>query len=424
MNRNVLLQMKNWPWKRVLIGAAVISSIAVSSSFGTYAYFTSEQNSGSAFAAGKLEIGLGQTQATFKAEDDRPFLPGVRFERELTVENHSDVPVKYAILGSKSAGDDVVYNQLMVEIRTDSGDGDLLYTGKVNQLSGANVVIPSVEKDGQSHLHFTVYLPESAGNEVQQKKAEVDFGFLATQLENGEYFAQKGPVITLTPQELSSDLKQKAFQSLNEKVEGATFILAEGSYDLDQLIHLPKHATWKAEKGKEGKVVIHANGSKLEDVTLDGLKIQGGVEVGSHVGFINCEFEASGENHAIKTAQADAESEALEGLTVKKSKFVGGTAAIMLDQAIIGVVIEGNTFERVDHAIIASDDKKSQIQVVNNEFNKVNDSPVIAGPNRVGDGIEGFKETAGEQDQMKKLALHLLDLDIYLENNQYPSNHK
>lgn len=421
MNKDLLPLMKNWPWKRILIGAAVVSSIAVSSSFGTYAYFTSEQNSGTAFAAGKLEIGLGQTQATFKAEDDRPFLPGVRFEKELTVENHSDVPVKYAILASKSSGDDVVYDQLMVEIRSGGGDGDLLYTGKVNQLSEANVIVPELGKDANSNLHFTVYLPESAGNEVQQKKAEVDFGFLATQLENGEYFAQKGPVITLTPQELSSDLKQKAFQSLDEKVEGATFILAEGTYAIEDLAHLPKHATWKAEKGKEGKVVLKANGNKLEDTALDGLKIEGGIQVGSHVSFVNCEFDG-GADSAIQTAQAESDSEPLEGLTVRNSKFVGGRSAILLDKAIIGVVIDQNTFEQVDHAVVASDDKKSQIQIVNNDFSKVKDMAVVGGANRIGDGIEGFKETVAENGDTKKLALHLLNLDVYLENNQYSSN--
>ncbi|MGD8192673.1 TasA family protein [Brevibacillus ginsengisoli] len=418
MNRDVLVNMKNWPWKRVLIGAAVVSSIAISSSFGTYAYFTSEQNSSTAFAAGKLEIGLGQTQATFKAEDDKPFMPGVRFERDLTVENRSDVPVKYAILASKSSGDDVVYNQLMVEIRSNGGNGDLIYTGKVNQLSEANVVIPSIEKNGESALHFTVYLPESAGNEVQQKKAEVDFGFLATQQENGEYFAQKGPVITLSPQELSSDMKQKAFQALNDKVDGATFILAEGSYNIDDLTHLPKHATWKAEKGKEGKVIIQANGTKVEEVTMDGLKIHGGIQVGSHVSIVNCEFDGGAEN-IIQTAQATSDSASWEGLTIRKSKFVGGTNAIMLDQAIIGVVIDNNTFEQVNHAVIASDNKKSQLQIMNNDFSKVTDAAVIGGTNRIGDGIEGFKELVESDRRMKKLALHQLNLDVYLQNNQY-----
>lgn len=412
-------KMKNWPWKKIVFGVAVVSSVAASSSFGTYAYFTSSKNEATAFAAGKLEIGLGQNSASFQAADGQPFLPGVRFEKELTVSNESDVPVKYAIQASKKAGEDVVYNQLMAEIRVDGDAGELLYAGRINQLSESNVVVPNVDKGGSSNLHFTVYLPESAGNEVQQKSAEVDFGFLATQIENGEYFAQKGPVITLTPADFAG-LKGDSFNKIVEdSAEETTFILAEGTYDLSGLANLPKHVTWKAEKGKEGKVIIQADGSKLENATLDGFTIKGsgaGITVGSHVNIVNCTFEGSFDA-AIQTAEA----ESLEGLTVRNSKFKGATDAIVLDQPIIGVVIGDNVFEQVSRAVVAADDKKSQIQVVNNDFNKVAEHAVVAGINRIGDGIEGFKETAEADGDVKKLALHLRELDIYVENNKYPS---
>jgi predicted ribosomally synthesized peptide with SipW-like signal peptide len=124
-------QVKNWPWKRILVGTAVISSIAASTSFGTYAYFTSQVEESSTFAAGKLEISLGETKAKFQSENNQPFLPGVRVERTLSVQNNSDVPVKYALLAEKADGDDVVYEQLVAEIRRDSDD-ELLYYGRIS----------------------------------------------------------------------------------------------------------------------------------------------------------------------------------------------------------------------------------------------------------------------------------------------------
>ncbi len=55
MNKNMLDTVKNCPWKKIAIGFAVVTSVAASSSFGTYAYFTSFQNDSTAFTVGKLQ---------------------------------------------------------------------------------------------------------------------------------------------------------------------------------------------------------------------------------------------------------------------------------------------------------------------------------------------------------------------------------
>ena len=240
-------KIKHWPWKRIMIGTAVISSIAASSSFGTYAYFTSQAQETNAFTAGKLEIGLGTTATSFQAEGDEPFLPGVRFEKSLRINNLSDVPVKYALLANKEDGDDIVYDQLMVEVRRGGADGDLLYMGRVSQLTRSNVIISELEKDGGDELHFAVYLPESTGNEVQQKSASVEFGFLATQIENGEYFAQSGPVMTLTPNDFEEGILKATERVMKDTVQGTTFILAEGNYSLPNGFAFPANSAWKAE---------------------------------------------------------------------------------------------------------------------------------------------------------------------------------
>ncbi|MED1785426.1 TasA family protein [Brevibacillus fortis] len=438
-------QVKNWPWKRILVGTAFISSIAASTSFGTYAYFTSQEQSNATFAAGKLQISLGESMAKFQAADDQPFLPGVRMEKTLRVENESDVPVKYALLAEKAAGDDVVYNQLVAEIRRGS-DGELLYHGRISTLTQANVVIPELEKGGRDELNYTVYLPESTGNEVQEKSAEVNFGFLATQQENGDYFAQGGPVMTFTPADLSGSALLSTMQLAKrvEKEESAkdadsvgqkrmTFILAEGSYDLSGL-DLPKNITWKAAPGQEGKVVINANELEVSHASFEGIRFDGsgtGILVGSNVSFRNCTFDGgldvairtqSGGEKAEAQTETDSQTETgnyLEGLTVKDSVFEGPAQAIVLDQAIRAVLLANNTFNGGDHAVVIENTEATQVQIVNNDFTKVNKHAVESNGVRVGDGIDGFKEIAQKGNTTPKLALHLQKADLYLENNKY-----
>lgn len=439
-------QVKNWPWKRIIIGSAVISSIAASTSFGTYAYFTSQAEESATFAAGKLEISLGETKAKFQADADQPFMPGVRVQKTLSVENSSDVPVKYALLAEKADGDDVVYDQLVAEIRRTSDD-ELLYHGRISALTQANVVIPELEKGERDQLEYTVYLPESTGNEVQQKSAEVTFGFLATQQENGDYFAQGGPVMTFTPQDLSgqqllSTMKlanrvgeeESAKQKDGEAAKGMTFVLAAGSYDLSGM-ELPRNITWKAAPGQEGKVVIQADELEVRDASFDGIRFEGsgtGLVVGSHVSFRKCTFAGfdvairTGEvdqDGADKSESADSSEETggkyLEGLTVKDSSFENVAQAIVLDGNIKAALIAGNTFSGGDHAVVIANDRETQVQIVENDFTKVNQYAVESGGVRVGDGIDGFTEIEGEAAGTKKLALHLYKADIYLENNEY-----
>ncbi|QQE74834.1 hypothetical protein KDJ56_02280 [Brevibacillus composti] len=412
-------QVKHWPWKRILLGSAVISSIVVSTSFGTYAYFTSEAEETSTFAAGKLEITLGETKVKFQAEGDMPFLPGVRFDKELSVYNHSDVPVKYALLAEKEEGDDIVYDQLVVEIRRDGDGGELLYHGRVNQLNQANVVVPELPVGDQDTLHFTVYLPESTGNEVQQKSADVTFGFLATQQENGPYFAQSGPVMTFTPEELNGLKLQETLEMAEKQAEagagGMTFVLEEGSYDLSGL-SLPKAVTWKAAPGREGEVVIRADELQVSHASFEGIRFVGngtGLIVGDHVSFRNCQFDGAG----IRTMPGAEES--LEGLTVKESRFAGAQEAILLDQTAKAVLILNNTFEGVGHAVVVDNGRESEVQIVGNDFSQVSRYAVDSSGVRVGDGIEGFRETGGEGGDTKRLALHLNKADLYLEGNRY-----
>ncbi|HZG16627.1 MAG TPA: right-handed parallel beta-helix repeat-containing protein [Candidatus Bathyarchaeia archaeon] len=412
-------KMKNWPWKRILIGTAVISSIAASSSFGTYAYFTSQVQETSAFTAGKLEIGLGTTETSFRAEGDEPFLPGVRFEKKLRIENMSDVPVKYALLANKQGGDDIVYDQLMVEVRRGGSDGDLLYMGRVSQLTRANVIIAELEKEAGDDLHFSVYLPESTGNEVQQKSAEVEFGFLATQIENGEYFAQSGPVMTLTPADFEEGIMKATERVMKDTVQGTTFILAEGSYSLPNDFTFPANSMWKAEKGKEGKVVLDAEDLNVKEVSFDGITFSGsgvGLYVDTNVSISNSFFE--GYEVAIQTTPGD--SEGRKGLTVKNSIFKNVDKGIVLDQEMKAVVIAGNTFENVEHAVAATGEKASEIQIVGNDFTKVSGYAVDSDGVRIGDGITGFKEATEENGSGEgKLAVHVQQADFYLEANKY-----
>jgi|GEM_PF-1578169 len=433
-------QLKNWPWKRIMMGTAVLSSIAASTSFGTYAYFTSAAESPASFTAGKLEIRLGETKALFQADDDQPFMPGVRVEKTLIVENNSDVPVKYALLAEKEDGEDIVYNQLVVEIRREDDD-ELLYHGRVSTLSQANVVIPELPTGESDRLRYTVYLPESTGNEVQQKSASVSFGFLATQQENGGYFAQSGPVMTFTPQDLSGQelLNTMKLVSRVEKEEGVgrkdgdavrgmTFVLGEGRYDLSGL-DLPKNVTWKAAPGKEGKVIIEADELEVSDTAFEGIRFEGsgtGLLVGSNVTIRNSIFD-SGFEAAIRTSPKKGKASGeeaedgsyLEGLTVMDSIFEGPQHAIVLDEAIRAVLIANNTFEGGDHAIVVANDKATQVQIVGNDFSGVGEYAIDSNGVRVGDGIDGFKEIKADDSDAKKLALHLHKADFYLENNKY-----
>ncbi|MEJ8547619.1 TasA family protein [Brevibacillus borstelensis] len=418
-------QVKNWPWKRIALGTAVLTSIVASTSFGTYAYFTSQVEDSSTFAAGRLEISLGETKARFQAVDDMPFLPGVRFAKTLTVHNQSDVPVKYALLAEKEGGDDIVYDQLVVEVRRENRDGELLYHGRVSQLTQANVIIPELPKDESDELYFSVYLPESTGNEVQQKSADVTFGFLATQQENGQYFAQGGPVLTFTPQDLNGaklveTLRLASKEAEKDNVKGLTFVLEEGSYDLSDM-KLPEKVTWKAAPGKEGKVVVRADELQVSNASFEGIRFQGngtGLYVGSNVSFQGCTFDG-GFDAAIRTMSDLGKEKTLEGLTVKDSTFAGAKEAIVLDQTIKGVLIASNTFTGVQHAVVVANKRETEVQIVDNDFTKVNKYAVDSGGVQVGDGIEGFKETSGENGDTKKLALHLFKADIYLEDNKY-----
>ncbi|EST54616.1 hypothetical protein T458_14130 [Brevibacillus panacihumi W25] len=421
-------QIKNWPWKRIVLGTAVLSSIAASTSFGTYAYFTSQVDDTAAFAAGKLEIRLGETKARFEAEDQTPFMPGVRFEKSLTIENDSDVPVKYALLAEKADGDEIVYDQLMVEIRREAED-TLLYLGRVKSLTQANIVIPELPQGGQDELRFTVYLPESTGNEVQQKSTEVNFGFLATQQENTEYFAQRGPVMTFTPEDLSGSQLIETMKMANKIAgeDGAsakrmTFILGAGTYDLSGM-DLPEQITWQAAPGQEGKVIIEAGDLEVSDSAFEGIRFEGagtGLLVGSNVSFSRCTF--IGFNEAIKTAKdghEDGDTSTYTGLTVKDSRFEGAEQAIVLDQTIKAAMIVNNRFVGANHAVVIDNDQETQVQIVDNDFVKVNKFAVMSDGVRVGDGIDGFKEIETEKDGKRKLALHLHKADIFLENNSY-----
>jgi predicted ribosomally synthesized peptide with SipW-like signal peptide len=418
-------QVKNWPWKRIAMGTAVLTSIVASTSFGTYAYFTSQVEDSSTFAAGKLEISLGETKARFQAADDQPFLPGVRFEKTLTVHNQSDVPVKYALLAEKEGGDDIVYDRLVVEVRRENEGGELLYHGRVSQLTLANVIIPELPKDASDDLHFSVYLPESTGNEVQQKSADVTFGFLATQQDNGHYFAQGGPVMTFTPQDLNGTklvetLRMASKEAEKDSVTGLTFILEEGSYDLSDM-KLPEKVTWKAAPGKEGKVVVRADELQVSNAAFEGIRFEGsgtGLYVGSNVSFSGCTFDGQFDA-AIRTMPDLSGEKTLEGLTVKDSTFAGAEAAILLDQTIKGAFIAYNSFSGVQHAVVVANDRETEVQIVGNDFANVNKYAVDSGGVQVGDGIEGFKETSEENGDAKKLALHLFKADLYLEDNKY-----
>ncbi|MGG1660495.1 right-handed parallel beta-helix repeat-containing protein [Brevibacillus sp. NRS-1366] len=434
-------QTKNWPWKRILFGTLVISSIAASTSFGTYAYFTSQVGTGTTFAVGRLEISLGQSMAAFQSKTDQPFLPGVRVDKTLSIENKSDVPVKYALLAEKEAGDDIVYDQLVTEIRRGSDD-QLLYHGRISTLTQANVVIPDLEKGAHDQLLFTVYLPESTGNEVQEKSAEVNFGFLATQQENGDYFAQSGPVMTFTPSDLSGtalletmklanrvEKEESAKRADGDSNKGMTFILAAGSYELSGL-DLPKNITWKAAPGQEGKVIIHADELEVRDASFEGIRFEGngtGLLVGSNVSFRNCIFDGyevaiqtqSGNQNDSQTEDQTDKGNFLEGLTVKESTFEGGNQGIVLDQTIKAVMVDNNKFSGVEHAVVIANNKETQVQIVDNDFTKVSKYAVESNGVQVGDGIDGFKEIAAENDETKKLALHLHKADLYLENNKY-----
>jgi hypothetical protein len=408
-------QIKKWPWKRIAIGVAMISSVAVSTSFGTYAYFTSGVENNSTFASGVLKIGLEGGAVTFAADDDQPFLPGVRFHDRLTVANEGDVAVKFAVLAGKASGDDIVYDQLMVEIR--DGNDQLLYHGRVSDLSKSNVVIPELAKGGSETLYFTVYLPESAGNEVMQKTAEVEFSFLATQQENGEYFAQSAPVMTLTPDSFASGDAQ---QVINEAVEGTIFILAEGDYTIPAGFEISRNVTLQAEKGKEDKVVLHGEGDvilRMENASVDGLSFAGassvGIEAGSHVSIVNSHFAGS-----LDAAVRSADEES-GGLTVKSSRFANGGDGIVIDKEMKAVMILGNTFSDVRRGIVASNEKASEVQVLQNDFTGVSGNAVESGGVAIGDGLEGFREESPEEGGKPRLALHLQKLDIYLEDNRY-----
>lgn len=429
-------ELKNWPWKRIVLGAVIISSVAASSSFGTYAYFTSKAEEKSPFSAGTLEIRLGKSSAVFQADDDQPFMPGVRFVREWEVENESDVPVKYALLAEKAGGDDVVYDQLMVEIRRNGPEGELLYRGRVKQLTPANVVVDRLEVQASDTLHYTVYLPESTGNEVMGKAAEVEFGFLATQLENGTYFAQDGPVMTFTPDDFSRQHLEATKRVIEEAIEGTTFVFGTGEYTIPADWSFGKNITLKAaEMDNSGNassttqanqeqaenVVFRADGAdailRLKAARVEGITFAGRAEsalkVASDVSVERCRFVGDFAA-AVKTD----EDESLRGITIKDNQFSHEGNGVVIDRESKAVMVQGNTFDGVQHAIVVDNDQATELQVVDNDFAQVASFAVNSNGVRIGDGIAGYRETKGEEG-VSRLALHLQHLDIYLEGNRY-----
>lgn len=140
--------------------------------------------------------------------------------------------------------------------------------------------------------------------------------------------------------------------------------------------------------------------------------------MGSNVSFVGCIFDGSFDA-AIRTVPDLTGEKTLGGLTIKDSTFTGADQAIVLDQTIKAVFIASNTFRDVNYGVVVAHDKETEVQIVGNDFTRVNTHAVNSGGVRVGDGIEGFKETSEVNGDAKKLALHLFKADLYLEDNKY-----
>ncbi|MGO0062162.1 TasA family protein [Brevibacillus fluminis] len=417
-------EARKWPLKRIAYGAVVISTIAASSSFGTYAYFTDTKEVGATFASGTLHIDLSEekaAEATF-GSGETAFMPGSRLTKAFVLSNKSSSAVKYALQAEPGeGGENAVYDQLIVDIR-EAGSDALLYSGKVKNLSRANVVISNFDKDAQMTLDYTVSLPESAGNDVMGLTSTVDFGFLATQSTNSDYFAQSGPVMTLTPEQFSGQGRGETLDLLAKAVEGTTFVLGEGEYHLPANLKLGQNIRLQADKGKEGKVKLYSDGGagdailRLDNASVDGLTFMAGaetaIEAGSHVNISRCEF--SGDFDTAIRAKEQGEGSAIVDVAISQNAFLNNRVSIDVSADAQGVVIDQNRFEQAEKAIHVKNEKHVELQVTRNDFAKVGGVPVESDGVRIGDGIAGFSETDG------KLALHLQHLDIYLADNHYP----
>ena len=142
--------------------------------------FTVNQPSASAHAIflgrkeKSLEIELSPQQRLFHSDKDGYFYPGSpKITKNLEVINVGDVPFRICRFNATFDGDTHLATGLQMEIlEPGKGKGEkpnLLYNGTLSSLTeGVEVSGKSAVPQGKSvTLQFTVWMPETAGNEYQ-----------------------------------------------------------------------------------------------------------------------------------------------------------------------------------------------------------------------------------------------------------------
>ena len=166
--------------RRIVFGSVLfLGIIGIVAGVSTYAWFTSQAISNdNIFMSGKLEIGLPFTGANDGFIEATNLYPGSSVTDTVDVQNNGEIIFKYKVTSDQNSGDEALYNNLNTVILKDD---IVIYDGTLKDLD-AN--IGNIVPGDKETLTFTVSLPETAGDECQEKIANTKFIFDATQIEN------------------------------------------------------------------------------------------------------------------------------------------------------------------------------------------------------------------------------------------------
>lgn len=104
--------------------------------------------------------------------------PGTSEENTITVANDGSLPFTYTVRAETTGGDGAkLFEAVRAEI---SSDGQVYYSGPLSGLASTRP-IATVQPRGESKVHFRVWLPDDAGNELMGLTGTANFYFDAMQ---------------------------------------------------------------------------------------------------------------------------------------------------------------------------------------------------------------------------------------------------
>lgn len=105
--------------------------------------------------------------------------PGQSQENTITVENTGTLPFAYSVSAALQ-GDMPLFDAIQAEIK--NGAGEVVYSGNLSGLTEARTVTAMVPAGSSDSVSFRVWLPDSAGPDLMDRKGTATFSFVASQL--------------------------------------------------------------------------------------------------------------------------------------------------------------------------------------------------------------------------------------------------